>query len=419
MLKWHFAVLYLWRLWHWSTAEWDTWKEKVGGANSDDVSTNYKQTPKHAATKQAAHRTQTTAVDLFVISSVSAPSPVPSQDSCLAIIPAVTTAMQQPLCTRRWVLHLPAQTHSMCRMQQPQPPSASHTHTHPPPRLIKDTASQWPLLQPLWSRLDIKGEEKLFTSLIRKNEAGEQGTIIPPFNSQKHSRMNFFFNLHLYKWGSPDQRRIVGKQGGPESIWWWWQVRKLKKKKLWNKVRSGTFERGDLMLDRPSRIHAHGCWVSKQQSLSPAMSAQHWSTTLEDVNVPQLTAACFYHSLPPSLPLPLFLCSHRTWQLSVFVLSRSLSLCPLAHKPCQQRNCERRKHTSLFSSFYPSLLLFLLILVVFHREVPQPVILHHHITSTHAAGVEQAVQSVSDSESWVIGGNKKRLNEGQIPCKDI
>lgn len=137
MLKWHFAVLYLWRLWHWSTAEWDTWKEKVGGANSDDVSTNYKQTPKLAAAKQAADRTQTTAVELCVISSVSAPSPVPSQDSRLTIIPAVTTAMQQPLCTRRWVLHLPAQTHSMCRMQQHQPPSASHTPTHPPSQAHK------------------------------------------------------------------------------------------------------------------------------------------------------------------------------------------------------------------------------------------------------------------------------------------
>lgn len=276
--------------------------------------------------------------------------------------------------------------------------SISHTPTHPA-RLIKDTASQWPLLQPLWSRLDIKGEEKLFTSVIRRNEAGEQGTIIPPFNSQKHSRLNFFFSLHLYKWGSPDQRRIVGKQGGPESIWWWWQVRKLKKKKkLWNKVRRGTFERADLMLDRPSRIHSHGCWVSKQQSLSPAMSAQPWSTTLEDVNVPQLTGVCFYHSLPPSLSLsaPTGLGS------SVFLFSLSLSLCPLAHKPCQQRNCERGKHNSLFSSSYPSLLLFLLILVVFHREVPQPVILHHHITSTQAAGVEQAVQSVFDSsrEWW-------------------
>lgn len=146
------------------------------------------------------------------------------------------------------------------------------------------------------------------------------------------------------------------------------------------------------------------CWIdlpgsiltaaeSPNSSLSPAMSAQPWSTTLEDVNVPQLTAVCFYHSLPPSLSLsaPTGLGS------SVFLFSLSLSLCPLAHKPCQQRNCERGKHTSLFSSSYPSLLLFLLILVVFHREVPQPVILHHHITSTQAAGVEQAVQSVFDS----------------------
>lgn len=178
MLKWHFAVLYLWRLWHWSTAEWDTWKEKVGGANSDDVSTNYNQTPKLAAAKQAADRTQTTAVELCVISSVSAPSPVPSQDSRLTIIPAVTTAMQQPLCTRRWVLHLPAQTHSMCRMQQHQPPSASHTPTHPA-RLIKDTASQWPLLQPLWSRLDIRGR-KAFRFCYPQKRGGRTGDYNSP-----------------------------------------------------------------------------------------------------------------------------------------------------------------------------------------------------------------------------------------------
>lgn len=345
MLKWHFAVLYLWRLWHWSTAEWDTWKEKVGGANSDDVSTNYKQTPKLAAAKQAADRTQTTAVELCVISSVSAPSPVPSQDSRLTIIPAVTTAMQQPLCTRRWVLHLPAQTHSMCRMQQHQPPSASHTHTPThPARLIKDTASQWPLLQPLWSRLDIKGEEKLFTSVIRRNEAGEQGTIIPPFNSQKRSRLNFFFSQHLYKWGSPDQRRIVGKQGGPESIWWWWQVRKLKKKKLWNKVRRGTFERADLMLDRPSRIHSHGCWVSKQQ-FEPCNVSSALKHHAGGCKRPSANGSLF---LPLSASLPLPLCSHRTWQLSVFVLSLSLSLPTCTQTLSAKKLWKREAHLPLF-----------------------------------------------------------------------
>lgn len=210
----------------------------------------------------------------------------------------------------------------MCRMQQHQPPSASHTHTPThPARLIKDTASQWPLLQPLWSRLDIKGEEKLFTSVIRRNEAGEQGTIIPPFNSQKRSRLNFFFSLHLYKWGSPDQRRIVGKQGGPESIWWWWQVRKLKKKKLWNKVRRGTFERADLMLDRPSRIHSHGCWVSKQQ-FEPCNVSSALKHHAGGCKRPSANGSLF---LPLSASLPLPLCSHRTWQLSVFVLSLSLS----------------------------------------------------------------------------------------------
>lgn len=110
----------------------------MGGANSDDVSTNYKQTPKLAAAKQAADRTQTMAVELCVISSVSAPSPVPSQDSRLTIIPAVTTAMQQPLCTLHQSSASPgADAFNVPHAAAPASLSISHTHTHPPSQAHK------------------------------------------------------------------------------------------------------------------------------------------------------------------------------------------------------------------------------------------------------------------------------------------
>lgn len=88
----------------------------------------------------------------------------------LGSISAVTAAMQQPLCSSRYALHLPAQTHSMCRMQQQQqqPPTASHTH-----RLVKHiisaqslplTPGPTPVVTP-----GHKGEQKLFIPFIPKN----------------------------------------------------------------------------------------------------------------------------------------------------------------------------------------------------------------------------------------------------------
>lgn len=133
-------------------------------------------------------------------------------------------------------------------------------------------------------------------------------------------------------------------------------------------------------------------WGSKQSSLISARSAQNWNTTLEDVKVSLLTAGCFS-------PSPLC-CCHRSWQLSVFVLSLSLAH---FYKIPVSRETGRKEHTSLLAFSHHSLMLSCFILMVFHREVPQPIIvtLHYYITTVHVAGFKQPMQCKTQWLFWL------------------
>lgn len=164
---------------------------------------------------------------------------------------------QQQLCSSRSALHLPAQTHLTCRMQHRQPPTASLIHW-----LIKRTisAQSFPVTpgpSPC-SHPSTQRGTKAFHSFYPQKHAGSEGEqriIIPPFNSTalKATKLNFFLSLHLY-----DEEVLVR-----EALWENKAVLKaydgddktVRKQNLEEAERS-TFERADLMLDGPSRIHA-------------------------------------------------------------------------------------------------------------------------------------------------------------------
>lgn len=157
-------------------------------------------------------------------------------------------------------------------------------------------------------------------------------------------------------------------------------------------------------------------WGSKQSSLSSARSAQHRNTTLEDGNVSANSTLFLFLTLSPPLSLSALLLPQELAAQCFCSLpsSLSLSLPPArAHNPCQQRNCERKKHKSLLSTSYPSLMSSCLILVVFHREVPQPitVTLHRHITAVHIAGFMQSTRRAWGHEClhWEVVPKDSRL----------
>ena len=150
-------------------------------------------------------------------------------------------------------LHLPAQTHSTCRMQQ-QPPTASHTHAHK----THISAQSLPLTPAVTPRHS-EGTKAFHSFYPQKYAESSERTgdyTSQVLTQQPCSLQNWTF-CWFAQWGSPRRRGIVGKKQNKAVL----EAHRVMVMTtacmiLTIKTFLPTFERADLVLDRPSRIHA-------------------------------------------------------------------------------------------------------------------------------------------------------------------